>query len=100
LCFGDDLGGAGILGNPGTFFLFKGVGNQVRSDFAPGIPFLLFSLFQLKVGPPPPPRTLPPGLLLTRPALACGQFAVITPALISGSFSERVNFKAYMLFVG
>jgi Amt family ammonium transporter len=26
-------------------------------------------------------------------------FAVITPALISGSFSERVNFRAFCFFV-
>lgn len=27
-------------------------------------------------------------------------FAIITPALISGSFSERVNFKAFCIFMG
>jgi ammonium transporter, Amt family len=27
------------------------------------------------------------------------KFAVITPALISGSFSERVNFKSWCLFI-
>jgi Amt family ammonium transporter len=39
-----------------------------------GIPLLLFSMFQLK-------------------------FAIITPALITGSFAERVRFSAYLLFI-
>ncbi|MCD8529046.1 MAG: ammonium transporter [Chitinophagales bacterium] len=42
--------------------------------FAASIPFLLFALFQLK-------------------------FAIITPALITGSFAERVRFSAYLVFM-
>jgi ammonium transporter, Amt family len=72
LCFGDSLGG--VIGNPLTFFMFKGVGAAPHPEYAPTIPFALFALFQLK-------------------------FAIITPALISGSFAERVRFSSYMLFI-
>lgn len=72
LCFGDSIGG--IIGNPMTFFMYRGVGMATHPDFAPTIPFALFSLFQLK-------------------------FAIITPALISGAFAERVKFSSYLIFM-
>ena len=72
LAFGTSING--IIGHPGTFFMFKGVTGATEAALAPTIPFLLFALFQLK-------------------------FAVITPALITGSFAERVNFKSYLLFI-
>ena len=72
LAFGDSLGG--IVGNPLTYFNFNGVGLQPNPDFATSIPFLLFALFQLK-------------------------FAIITPALITGSFAGRVRFRGYILFM-
>lgn len=72
LCFGDSIGG--IIGNPLTFFMYRGVGMLTHPDFSPTIPFALFSLFQLK-------------------------FAIITPALISGAFSERVKFSSYLVFM-
>lgn len=72
LAFGDSIGG--IIGNPLTYFGFKGVGVAPNPDFAETIPFLLFALFQLK-------------------------FAIITPALITGSFAERVRFRSYILFM-
>lgn len=72
LSFGDSIGG--LIGNPATYFMFSGVTGATESRLAPTIPFLLFALFQLK-------------------------FAVITPALITGAFAERVKFKSYMLFV-
>lgn len=72
LCFGDSFGG--IIGNPFTFFMFNGVGLNINAALAPSIPLLLFATFQLK-------------------------FAIITPALITGSFAERVRFKAYLLFI-
>lgn len=71
LAFGESLGG--VIGNPATYFLFSGVGGVTEALLAPTIPFLIFALFQLK-------------------------FAVITPALITGAFAERVNFKAFVLF--
>ncbi|MEY3902496.1 MAG: hypothetical protein RL189_1802 [Pseudomonadota bacterium] len=72
LSFGESIGG--LIGNPATYFMFSGVTGATESRLAPTIPFLLFALFQLK-------------------------FAVITPALITGAFAERVKFKSYMLFV-
>ncbi|MCC6460105.1 MAG: ammonium transporter [Saprospiraceae bacterium] len=72
LAFGDSLGG--IIGNPGTFLFFRGVGLGTHAGLAPTIPLLLFALFQLK-------------------------FAIITPALITGSFAERIKFTGYLLFI-
>lgn len=72
LAFGDSF--YGIIGNPATFFAFKDVTISPNPDFAETIPFLLFALFQLK-------------------------FAIITPALITGSFAERIRFRSYILFM-
>lgn len=72
LAFGDSIGG--IIGDPRTFFMFKNVTGSTHAVLAPTIPLLLFALFQLK-------------------------FAVITPALITGAFAERVKFTSYMLFI-
>lgn len=76
LAFGESLGGdkTGLIGNPLTFFMFRGVGISTDEALAPTIPLVLFSLFQLK-------------------------FAIITPALITGSFAERVRFSSYLLFI-
>lgn len=71
LSFGDSIGG--LIGNPLTFLGFRGVGFEPNPTFAATIPFALFALFQLK-------------------------FAIITPALITGAFAERIRFKAYLLF--
>lgn len=72
LCFGESF--HGLIGNPLSFFMFKGVDLNTHPTLSPGIPFLLFAIFQLK-------------------------FAIITPALITGSFAERVKFNAYLLFI-
>jgi Amt family ammonium transporter len=72
LSFGDSF--HGLIGDPRTFFMFRGVGGETHPELAPTIPLLLFALFQLK-------------------------FAIITPALITGAFAERVRFKAYVLFM-
>lgn len=72
LAFGDSIGG--IIGNPMTFFCFNNVSVSPNPDFAGTIPFLLFALFQLK-------------------------FAIITPALITGSFAERIRFRSYIFFM-
>jgi len=72
LSFGESF--YGLIGNPLTFFCFNNVGLAPNPDFAPTIPFLIFALFQLK-------------------------FAIITPALITGSFAERVKFTSYLLFM-
>lgn len=72
LSFGSSI--AGIIGNPSDYILFRNVGTQTAWPLAPTIPFLLFAVFQMK-------------------------FAVITPALITGAFAERIRFWAYMLFI-
>jgi ammonium transporter, Amt family len=76
IAFGDSIGpeGFGIFGNPATFFMFKGVNGGPHPDLAPTFPLAVFAMFQLK-------------------------FAIITPALITGSFAGRVRFRAYMLFM-
>lgn len=72
LAFGDDM--AGIIGNPFTFFMFKDVGYATHALLSPTIPLVVFALFQMK-------------------------FAILTPALITGSFAERVHFSAYVYFI-
>jgi ammonium transporter, Amt family len=72
LAFGDSIGG--FVGDPTTFALFKGVMDGKPWSLAGTIPLALFAMFQMK-------------------------FAVITPALISGALAERINFRAYVLFM-
>jgi len=72
LAFGDSL--HGLIGNPFTYFMFTRVGAETHPSLAPTIPLVVFALFQLK-------------------------FAIITPALITGSFAERVRFTSYLLFM-
>lgn len=69
LSFGTSIGG--FIGDPTDYFMFKNVG--VTAAWGT-IPFMLFALFQAK-------------------------FAIITPALITGAFAERIRFWAYMLFM-
>jgi Amt family ammonium transporter len=69
LSFGHDIGG--FIGGP-DYLGLKGVG-QEGAPMAPNIPHLVFMMFQ-------------------------GMFAVITPALITGAFAERIKFSAVMLF--
>lgn len=72
LAFGDSIGG--LIGDPRTFFLFKNVLDGAPWELAPTIPLVLFAFFQLK-------------------------FAIITPALITGAFAERIRFTSYVLFI-
>jgi len=76
LAFGESVGteGYGFFGNPATYFMFRGVGAAPDPAFAATIPLALFALFQLK-------------------------FAIITPALFTGSFAGRVRFTALMIFM-
>ena len=74
LAFGEDVGGMGIVGNPMTFFMFNNVGTVPHPTLGGGLPLVLFAAFQLK-------------------------FAIITPALITGSFAERVRFWGYIVFI-
>jgi Amt family ammonium transporter len=69
LAFGTDIGS--VIGGFDYIFL-NGVG-QGPSPFAKTIPDLLFMIYQ-------------------------GMFAVITPALISGTFAERMRFGPFVVF--
>jgi len=70
LAFGPDIGH--LIGNLDWAGL-HGVGLNPEPHYAAGIPHLAFMLFQMK-------------------------FAVITPALISGAFVERIRFSAFLIF--
>ncbi|HTJ60648.1 MAG TPA: ammonium transporter [Candidatus Saccharimonadales bacterium] len=71
LAFSPDTG-AGLIGGLGWVAL-KGVGFAPDPDYAATVPHQAFMAFQM-------------------------MFAVITPALITGAFAERVSFKAYVIF--
>lgn len=71
IAFGEDVGGLGLFGSPGTYFMFQ---NVLDAPLWGTIPLVLFAIFQLK-------------------------FAIITPALITGTFAERIRFKSYILFI-
>jgi ammonium transporter, Amt family len=72
LAFGDSIGG--FIGDPRTFFMFENVLDGKPWSLAPTIPLALFAFFQLK-------------------------FAVITPALVTGSMAERIKFRSYIVFM-
>ena len=72
LSFGESF--HGIIGNPMSFFMMKNVIDGQPWKLAPTIPLILFAFYQLK-------------------------FAIITPALITGAFAERIKFKSYLLFI-
>ncbi len=74
LCFGPDVNGIGLIGNPMTHFMFKGVNSGQPWVFMPTVPLTLFALFQL-------------------------MFAIITPGLVVGAVAERIKFTSYVLFV-
>src|SRR5258708_34895038 len=71
LAFGADHWG--VIGSLQNVML-SGV-NGSPNALAPTIPSLVYMAFQMK-------------------------FAVITPALIAGAFSERMRFRAYLVFIG
>jgi len=71
LAFGPDHGG--VIG--GLDFLgLAGVGQTANPDYAATIPHQAFMIYQ-------------------------AMFAVITPALISGAFAERVKFSSFLVFI-
>ncbi|HVR88846.1 MAG TPA: ammonium transporter [Candidatus Limnocylindria bacterium] len=70
LAFGPDHGG--LIGGLDWIGL-RGVGLAPNPDYAATVPHQAFMAFQM-------------------------MFAVITPALITGAFAERVSFKAYVVF--
>ena len=77
LCFSGDMKSgtdyAGIIGNFNWAFL-RGITLDTPALGNPTIPMIVFCGYQM-------------------------MFAIITPALITGAFTNRVTFKAYMLFL-
>jgi ammonium transporter, Amt family len=71
LAFGPDIGG-GLLGGL-TWWGLNGVGLSPNPDYGPTVPHQAYMIFQM-------------------------MFAVITPALITGAFAERMSYKAFILF--
>ncbi len=71
LAFGPDLGG-GLIGGLNWIGL-TGVGLEPNPAYAATVPHQAFMIFQM-------------------------MFAVITPALITGAFAERIRFKAFLFF--
>jgi Amt family ammonium transporter len=67
------FGGEGRFLGDFRFAFLHGVGGAPNSDYAPTIPHQTFMVYQL-------------------------MFAIITPALISGAFAERMKFSAMLLF--
>lgn len=73
LCFGPDW--HGIIGNPMTYAFLNGVTlHTMFTGNDAGIPLVVHIAYQM-------------------------MFAIITPALITGAFANRVTFKAYFLFL-
>ncbi|BCV22392.1 ammonium transporter [Moorella sp. Hama-1] len=70
LAFGPDHGH--LIGDL-SWLGFRGVGLEPNAAYAATIPHQVFAMFQL-------------------------MFAIITPALITGSFAERMRFPAFLLF--
>ncbi len=70
ISFGPDLGG--VIGDLSWFGL-KGIGAEPSDTYATTIPHLLFVMYQC-------------------------MFAVITPALITGAFAERIKFGPFLVF--
>ncbi len=73
LTFGPTIGG--LIGwDPSFLFLLSPFDGMISNGNGEVIPEIVFVMFQ-------------------------GKFAIITPALISGAFAERVKFKGYVLFI-
>ena len=73
MCFGPDI--HGIIGNPMTYAFLNGVSlSTMFTGNDAGIPLVVHIAYQM-------------------------MFAIITPALITGAFANRVTFKAYFWFL-
>jgi Amt family ammonium transporter len=71
LSFGMDLNG--IIGGF-DFLALSGVGMEPHESIATNLPHMVFMIFQC-------------------------MFAIITPALITGAFAERMRFSAFLIFI-
>lgn len=65
--------GSGFIGGTSAIML-KGLAGKVYTDFNANVPYYAYMAFQM-------------------------MFAIITPALITGAFAERVNFKAWLFML-
>ena len=77
MCFSGDMkSGTDILGIIGNFKMsfLQGVDPASPSPINPSIPLIVFVAYQM-------------------------MFAIITPALITGAFTNRIKFKAYLAFL-
>jgi Amt family ammonium transporter len=73
MCFGPTIGG--IIGDPTTYAFLHGVTlKTMYTGNTAGIPLVVHVAYQM-------------------------MFAIITPALITGAFANRVTFKSYFLFL-
>ncbi|MFC1669928.1 ammonium transporter [Spirochaetota bacterium] len=70
LCFGPNILG-GFLGWKTGYFFLNGIDDSIMKE---GIPEYVYAMFQ-------------------------GKFAIIAPALIAGSFAERIKFRTYLIFI-
>jgi ammonium transporter, Amt family len=71
LSFGPDV--RGIIGDF-SWFALRGVGLEPNADYAATVPHQAFMIYQ-------------------------AMFAVITPALITGAFAERIRFPTFLVFI-
>jgi Amt family ammonium transporter len=74
IAFGPNSGSTGWLVGGLQWIGLGGVGLTANPDYGPTIPHQLFMIYQ-------------------------AMFAIITPALISGSIVERMKFKSYIVFI-
>ena len=72
LAFAPDIGGGWLGGS--EWFGLRGVGPEPNADYAATIPHAAFMIYQM-------------------------MFAIITPALITGAFAERVKFSSFLVFI-
>ncbi|WP_022853671.1 ammonium transporter [Thermodesulfatator atlanticus] len=70
LAFGPDI--MGIIGSL-KYAALRGVGQAPSPDYAPTVPHIVFMIYQC-------------------------MFAIITPALITGAFAERMRFRTFVVF--
>ena len=72
LAFGPSI--EGFIGNPIPSMFFQGINDSTSWVLSPTIPIILFAIYQM-------------------------MFAVITPALVTGSFAERIRLWPYIIFL-
>jgi ammonium transporter, Amt family len=72
LAFGPSI--EGLIGNPIPNMFFQGINSSSSWVLSPTVPIILFAIYQM-------------------------MFAVITPALVTGSFAERIRLWPYIVFL-